>query len=78
MVSAIIVRSGQFTLFYEYTTKYHNSYAHQVGLEVRAMTDIKAGHEVLIQYGTRSDDELLLNYGFVLGPGPGVDKLRLI
>ena len=47
----------------------YNSYAHQVGLEVRAMTDIKAGHEVLIQYGTRSDDELLLNYGFVLGPG---------
>ena len=38
-------------------------YVHGVGLEVRAMTDIKAGHEVLIQYGTRSDDELLLNYG---------------
>ena len=44
-------------------------FAYGVGLEVKAMTDIKAGDEVLIQYGTRSDDELLLNYGFVLGPG---------
>ena len=38
-----------------------------IGLTVTAIQDIEEGDQLLIDYGSRSDDELLLNYGFVLG-----------
>ena len=41
-----------------------------------AITEIKKGDQVFISYGTRSDDEMIADYGFCLGLDDGGDLMN--
>ena len=44
---------------------------------VDVIEDISSGQQVLINYGSRSDDNLLLNYGFIMPPTSPNSMTRL-
>ena len=41
------------------------NYVADVGMVMKCTADIPAGHEIMISYSSRPDDDMFLNYGSV-------------
>jgi len=55
----------------------HFEHTEEGGLTVNAIRDIAPGEQVFISYDNRPDDQLLLDYGFVLEPGENAKTFLL-